>query len=943
MNGLKEFLNQVKLSPGEDKSRPYTHTTKSIPSFPSGKYNIQIQELDNFFTHYCNAVHLGQPLAITERSGPYAPFRADFDLKAPEKIGIVRQYNDDILKAVVKIYQEEIKVIIDPEVFTPEMLTCIVLEKKAPRFEDGKICDGFHLHFPNFVCDPQIQDKYVCPRVVQKMIEAETWKNATFIEKLDKVVDPDIGGKTWMLYGSMNYKSASSTPYTYNRRQSWDDPKDPWAKSTLEGEWGHVYDWQLNEISMFSVFEAEMVGRNKKVKYYLPRFLSIRGYTESTRLVDGVDQKLALVGVSRKPRSKKINKTRSLEDILADIVFIKEADFMNMLSLDRASNYDDWMDVGWTLFCIGQGHEECLKMWIDYSQKVDNYKPGECETLWATMELRGKTMGSLREMAKKDSPKMYAEFMTTNVNSFVYKSVLEPKPKEYDVAMVACAKYKGKFCCADATKNIWYEFRDHRWHRMEDTIALKVLIVEDIMEVYKEYNNYLSEQAKGKSIADSTAFQEKQKKVLNIISALKGITFVKNVIEFCKIKMHDATFHKKMNENRNLLCCENGVLDLELMTFREGRPDDYCTFSTGIHYQEYNEEDEEVYETDLFMQKVFTNPNINNYFCDCIASCMQGGNVNKRFIIATGPANGGKSMTFKLLGRVFGDYMGKFPRQLLLRNNGVSSGQARPELSIVRGKRIMSTQEITHMDNLDIGTLKELTGNDSFFTRTLFDAGGDINPQFTMFLQCNDPPNIPGHDEATWSRIRIVDCDSKFVIASDLKKYPVPKLLKDQMVAKRFHADTDLTSKFDYMAPVLLWRSFKRFANYKKYGLHEPPEVANSTEKFQNRSDIYLEFYNARIKKIKDVEEARKSFMKLSDVYSEFTEWYKESYPSYYLKEKIGKPTVKKELTRIMGVIHDEETDIYGFGSKNSWWGYAIIQEEDKVIESSKPTKLLEH
>jgi hypothetical protein len=44
-----------------------------------------------------------------------------------------------------------------------------------------------------------------------------------------------------------------------------------------------------------------------------------------------------------------------------------------------------------------------------------------------------------------------------------------------------------------------------------------------------------------------------------------------------------------------------------------------------------------------------------------------------------------------------------------------------------------------------------------------------------------------------------------------------------------------------------------------------------------------------------------------------------------------------------MGVIHDEETDIYGFGSKNSWWGYAIIQEEDKVIESSKPTKLLEH
>lgn len=938
MNGLKEFLNQVKLSPGDDKSRPFTHTTKSLPSFPSGKYNIKDENLDNFLIHYCNAVHSGATLSITEKPGPYGPLRADFDLKSPDKIGLVRQYNEDTLKAVVKIYQDQIKDIIRPTFFDPDMLTCIVLEKRAPRFEDGKICDGFHLHFPNFICDAQIQDKYIRPKVIQKMIEMDIWKNSTFIEKLDRIVDDDMGGKLWMMYGSMNSKSIHSTPYEYNRRQDWDDPKDPWAKSTLDGEWGHVYDYQLNEISMFSVFETLMADRKKKVKYYLPRFLSIRGYTQPTKLIEGIDQKLAICGVSRKARVKKIIKVRSTEDVLADITFIKESDFMNMLSLERASNYDDWMDVGWTLFCIGEGHEECLKMWIDYSQKVENYKPGECETLWATMEVKGKTMGSLREMAKKDSPKMYADFMTTNVNSYIYKSVLEPKPKEYDVMMVAYAKYKGRFCCADATKNIWYEFRDHRWHRMEDTIALKVLIVEDIMEAYKDFNAYLAEQAKGKTIADSTGYQEKQKKVLAIISELKTIRFVKNVIEMCKIKMHDATFHKKMNENRNLLACENGVLDLEFMTFREGRPDDYCTFSTGVYYQEYNDDDEEVYETDLFLQKVFTNPNINNYFCDCITSCMQGGNVNKRFIIATGPANGGKSMTFKLLGKVFGDYMGKFPRQLLLRGNGVSSGQARPELSIVRGKRIMSTQEITHMDNLDIGTLKELTGNDSFFTRGMYESGGDVNPQFTLFLQCNDPPNIPGHDEATWSRIRIVDCDSKFVLSSDLKKYPVPKTLKEQMKEKRFHADTDLVSKFEYMAPVLLWRSFKRFAKYKKYGLYEPDEVAKSTEQFQNRSDIYLEFITARVKKVEDGDEARKSCMKLSDVYSEFTEWYKESYPSYYLKEKIGKPTVKSEITRRLGVIHDEN-DIYGFGPKASWWGYVIIQEEDKVCET---TKLLE-
>ena len=67
--------------------------------------------------------------------------------------------------------------------------------------------------------------------------------------------------------------------------------------------------------------------------------------------------------------------------------------------------------------------------------------------------------------------------------------------------------------------------------------------------------------------------------------------------------------------------------------------------------------------------------------------------------------------------------------------------------------------EIAKTGTLNIGVLKELTGNDSFFARGLFEKGTEINPMFTLFGSANEPPKIPGHDDATWNRVRLLDFD----------------------------------------------------------------------------------------------------------------------------------------------------------------------------------------
>ena len=48
----------------------------------------------------------------------------------------------------------------------------------------------------------------------------------------------------------------------------------------------------------------------------------------------------------------------------------------------------------------------------------------------------------------------------------------------------------------------------------------------------------------------------------------------------------------------------------------------------------------------------------------------------------------------------------------------------------------------------------------------------------TVSHNCNDPPKVPGNDVQTWNRIRVLDFESKFVIPSMLKKFPVPSSRK---------------------------------------------------------------------------------------------------------------------------------------------------------------------
>jgi P4 family phage/plasmid primase-like protien len=897
MDLIFDQLNRVNSKEGDT----YTHTSRLQPC---GSFYLDETNKENYWAAYCNAVKKNIVLGLTEKPDNISPLRGDVDLKFDLDKGSKRKYTVKHIKTLMKYYQDIIEEIVPADKFNNKMTYCVILEREKPRKEAGKIIDGFHYHFPFFICNSYIQNGMIRDKVLQRATEDKLFRELGHLKTINDVIDK-IATKTWTMYGSTKPDSTDKTKII-----------EPF-RATL------CFDNNLDEISLDEMFKdeyGELLAQGKKCRlsYYLPRLLSIRNVEDKeTPLIESIEK----LDPSKRKKNKKEFCLRSTEHALADLKVIEDGSLIDMLSEERAERYESWMDVGWTLYCIGQGCEKALDMWIEFSAKASNYKDGECEKLWNKMVIKEtsfgvKTIGTIKAMAREDSPDKYAEWQKYNLRNIMMKCLRNKKPSHYDVACVVHKLYENRFLCSSSKGDQWYEFKDHRWNFVDDGVSIRKLLSQEVAALFNDFSNEMRDQ-RNKYDQESTnykEFEEKRVRSFNVDCLLGDSPFVDKVLKMCKMLFHDQKFMTKIDENKELIGFENGVYDLKLGIFRDGRPDDYITISTGINYFDYDQDSEEVKEVEDFLKKIFVNPNIYNYALDSISSCFRGGNTNKKFFVLTGGTHGGKSAFTGLVEKTFGGYRHNFPRETFVA--GKTSSGAKPELASVRGKRIAFAKELAKNEKLHIGMIKEMTGNDSFFARNLYEKGGDITPMFTLFLMCNDPPEVPAQDEATWGRIRVIPCESYF--PEDPSE--VPDSEEERIKRKIFMRDPYLDDKLSQMKEPFACLLLERYKKVKVTGLYEPKEVRLSTDRYKNNNDIYQQFINDKL----EITKEKTDFLRLMDVYSEFKSWYEESYPSY-AKEKISKPVMKSELERRIGAVN----------SQNRWLclKFKRDDEDDKLVK----------
>ena len=102
-----------------------------------------------------------------------------------------------------------------------------------------------------------------------------------------------------------------------------------------------------------------------------------------------------------------------------------------------------------------------------------------------------------------------------------------------------------------------------------------------------------------------------------IAQNLKSASKKKQIMEECGEQFYDKILKKKLDEAKHLLGFKNGIYDLNKHEFRQGKPEDYVSFTTHsdfILFDKTNSEHVKISkEIDEFMKQVFPNPELRKY------------------------------------------------------------------------------------------------------------------------------------------------------------------------------------------------------------------------------------------------------------------------------------------------------------------------------------------
>lgn len=859
---VESFLDQYRVGTGTNIK--YTHVAMG-ENF-KGKFMLDKKQIKEFMSLYTEAVSYGVIFSIAEKPREYGPLIIDIDLEIPhdDYVEGERLYTTKMLFEIINTYRDVINQYLDLE---SKDLTASVFEKEKPTKKATTIKDGVHIIFQGINAHEKL--RYVLRHKVVQILTNNVLFNK-FTKPVNDIIDKAVVNTNCWLLPCSKKKDGQ----LYELKTIYDDSNNSIdiTRTLLD---------KKKLMQMYSLYHKTRCVEEASIYY------------EHVTLED-IETEYAIIG--EKPSRTQHNFldapiSENKEDL------IRKANILvSLLSDERINGFESWIRIGWALHNIDNS---LLSTWIDFSKRSPKFVEGDCEDRWYRMREEGYTIRSLMYWAEEDNYQKYHEFIKSEFNNALSKSL---DGSTYFVAKALHTKFIDRFVCASIKANSWYEFRNHKWVHVHDGYSLKKEISESFVNEYLELVAGYSLKATKLSGTDREEIQQKASRTQKIVDKLMNISFKDKIMKEAIILFFDPDFEKKLDENYDLIGFSNGVYDLVAEEFRDGRPDDYISKSTNCDYYPFNKTNPYADKMFKFFTEILPNADVRNYLLLSLATCVAGHNKEEKCRIVTGTGSNGKSLLFSLVQQALGDYYISCPITIITRKRN-SSNQASPELLRIKGTRCGCFQETDDDENLNVGILKEITGNDSFMVRGLYSDPIEIKPQVKFFLACNQLPSVKSIDGGTWRRLRVVDFNSKFVECPDKSK------------PNEFLIDNTLKQKMKDWAPLFAsYLIHKYITEYKHLTyLSEPAEVKCSTENYKAENDHFTEFFIKRI-----IYTGNKSdSVTIKNAYEDFRVWFRES------RDNNTKSPPQNELNKfLIGKIGEPKS--------SKWKGYTLNNDYNK-------------
>ena len=831
----------------------WTHT-----SLKGGKYFISDEDKDQFYELYVESIRDQEKQYLTEKTSEIGPLRVDFDfiyqdLELKKHLHTTEQVSAFCLEYIKEVGQY---------LQLPDSVDIYIMEKRKPTLDSKKnrMKSGIHIVVPS-VCTHKFVEQRVRRNLVDKM--PDYFKNLPLTESWDKIYDEGVVNRSvpWTIYGSRKH-DPNALPYltSYILRYSNSNLTKIDTTPPISVE-------IMKTLSLVRDDSAETIMTEQGQKIYAGlskpetqvRISGGRAVTPARGRPTQRNEKPSSRGSS--PQGRILLKVLTPDD--------KEYYKNHVLNLkeSRYKDYNNWVQVGFCLFNI---HPDLLDVFLDFSsQDKEKYNEAECINKWNSLTFRNDgsklSEGSLRYWSREDNYDEFVEIEKKNVQRLIEAAC---SGTEHDVAAVIYAKLRDNYVCCDFGKKAWYRWAGHIWKETDNGVDLQLKLSREIASLFftkmKDVTSYMANSGltacttEGKGDCGDCDYckEEKKRSGLNAIyTKLKTVKFKENLMKDCREFFFDEEFVKKLDANKDLIAFNNGVLDLISFEFRQGKPDDYISFSTGIDYDpEKNYYDHEEWsKVDAFIKQVLPDPEVRDYFVKHLATNLFGGNTAQKFHIMTGNGSNGKSMIMNLTSTALGDYACTVPIALFTQKRA-GSGAAAPEVIRLKGRRLVSMQEPDEAVALNSGLMKLVSSGEKMYARDLFKSGTEFEVQAKFHLACNDKPKINATDGGTWRRLVVINFTSKFVQKpTEPNEFPMDESIQHSVVSKKW-----ATPFLSYLVHVL-----KEGKGLRK--LVSPPKVLEYTSEYQNDNDGIAKFMNDKIIPISETDEViaiDKTFLK---------------------------------------------------------------------------------
>jgi len=496
-------------------------------------------------------------------------------------------------------------------------------------------------------------------------------------------------------------------------------------------------------------------------------------------------------------------------------------------------------------------------VFLDFSsQNEEKYNETDCIQKWNALTFRNDgdrlQEGTLRFWSREDNPEGYTEIESRNIERLIQ---VARSGTEHDVSVVIYAMFRDKYKCSDFRNNVWYRWAGHIWKETDSGVDLLMKLSKNVAGEFMKKEGKISTEmgqrgliectlketpnAKDCGVCDYCQLEQERQDFHKVYTQLKKTAFKTNVMKECRELFFDEEFNKKVDANKDLIGFNNGVLDMttENFTFRDGKPEDYMSYSTGIDYdtnRKYYEYPSWPYVED-FIRKVLPDSEVRDYFVKHLATNLTGGNTAQKFHIMTGSGSNGKSMIMNLMTKALGDYSCTVPISLFTQKRK-GSGAAAPEVARLKGRRFVTMQEPDEAIALNTGLMKEITSCEKMYARDLFKSGSEFEVQAKFHLACNDKPKINTTDGGTWRRLVVINFISKFVPRpSGPNEYPL-----DESIQFSVNSVEWATPFLNYLVHIL-----KEGKGLRK--LLAPEKVLEYTSEYRNENDGIAKFMDEKI------------------------------------------------------------------------------------------------